>query len=224
MKPFWESSSARLVLLAVVLQCHRVPAVPPPLLTDPTGARKLSGLPFAELSAETAAMKQLAILPEACQVVSGTNQISGPQKPAQPGRVPVKIIPNAAGHGATTWWEKFNPAWPDDMKWALDQTAYLSLCHGWSSGPTTYLTENVLGVRPTSAGFATAEIAPQLGDLQWAEGDVPTPNGVIHIRVERNREKLKCVVKLPPNVVAAIRLGGRTLTADHAGTFRLTEN
>ena len=126
--------------------------------------------------------------------------------------------------GATTWWEKFNPAWPDDMKWALDQTAYLSLCHGWSSGPTTYLTENVLGVRPTSAGFATAEIAPQLGDLQWAAGDVPTPSGVIHVRAERKAEKLSCVVKLPPNVVATIRPSGKTLTADHAGTFRLTEN
>ena len=126
--------------------------------------------------------------------------------------------------GATTWWEKFNPAWPDDMKWALDQTAYLSLCHGWSSGPTTYLTENVLGVRPTSAGFATAEIAPQLGDLQWAEGDVPTPGGVIHVRVERKAEKLRCEVKLPANVVATIRLGEKTLTADHAGTFQLTEN
>ena len=126
--------------------------------------------------------------------------------------------------GATTWWEKFNPAWPDDMTWALDQTAYLSLCHGWSSGPTTYLTETVLGVRPTSAGFATAEIAPQLGDLHWAEGDVPTPNGVIHVRVERQAGKLNCVVKLPPHVVAAIRLGGKTFTADHAGTFRLNGN
>ena len=126
--------------------------------------------------------------------------------------------------GATTWWEKFNPAWPDDMKWALDQTAYVSLCHGWSTGPTTYLTENVLGVRPTSAGFATVEIAPQLGDLQWAEGDVPTPSGVIHVRVERRAEKVRCVVKLPQNVAATIRLGEKTLTADHAGTFRLTEN
>ena len=122
--------------------------------------------------------------------------------------------------GATTWWEKFNPAWPDDMKWALDQTAYLSLCHGWSSGPTVYLTENVLGVRPTSAGYATAEIAPQLGDLKWAEGDVPTPAGVIHVRVERNKDKVQCVVKLPKNVIATIHLGGKTLKADHAGTFR----
>lgn len=123
--------------------------------------------------------------------------------------------------GATTFWEKFNPAWPDDMKWALDQTAYLSLCHGWSSGPTTYLTENVLGVRPTSAGFATVEIAPQLGDLKWAEGCVPTPNGVIHVRVERKKEKFVCKVELPSKIEATIRLGTKTLKANHAGTFRI---
>lgn len=126
--------------------------------------------------------------------------------------------------GATTWWEKFNPTWPNDMKWVLDQTAYLSLCHGWSSGPTTYLTEYILGVRPTSAGYATADIAPTLGDLKWAEGDVPTPAGLIHVRVERKNDKLKCVVQLPKKVIATIRLGAKTLKADHAGTFRLAGN
>ena len=59
---------------------------------------------------------------------------------------------------------------------------FVSLCHGWSSGPTSWLTERVLGIRPTSGGFKTADIAPDLGDLSWAEGDVPTPRGLIHER------------------------------------------
>jgi len=124
--------------------------------------------------------------------------------------------------GATTWWEKFNPAWPDGMKWALDRTAYLSLCHGWSSGPTTYLTETVLGVRPTGAGFGTVEIRPELGDLAWVEGDVPTPSGLIHVRVERKKHRLTAVVKLPPNLTATVLLPGQTLKADRAGTYRLS--
>jgi hypothetical protein len=123
--------------------------------------------------------------------------------------------------GATTWWEKFSPGWPDDMKWVLNQTAYLSLCHGWSSGPTSYLTENVLGVRPTSAGFATTDIAPQLGDLAWAKGDVPTPHGVIRVQVERLPAGPSCIVMLPEKVTATIRLGRKILVADHPGTFRL---
>jgi len=126
--------------------------------------------------------------------------------------------------GATTFWEKFSPTWPEDMKWALDQTNYMSLCHGWASGPTTYLTEYVLGVRSTSPGYATVDIAPQLCDLKWAEGNVPTPNGLIFVRVERNNNKLQCLVKLPKNIIATIHLSGKTLKADHSGTFRLSES
>lgn len=105
----------------------------------------------------------------------------------------------------------------------LDQTDYLSLCHGWSSGPTIYLTENVLRVRSMSAGFATVEIAPHLVDPAWAVGDAPTPHGVIHVRVERNKGKLKCTAKLPPQIVASIGLGSETFRAGDAGIFQVTD-
>jgi hypothetical protein len=124
--------------------------------------------------------------------------------------------------GATTWWEKFDPSWPEDGKWALDRMDCLSLCHGWSSGPTAYLTENVLGVRPTGAGFSTVRICPELGDLAWAEGDVPTPSGLIHVRVERKHDRLTTLVKLPPHVAATIQLAGKSLEANGAGSYRVT--
>ncbi len=124
--------------------------------------------------------------------------------------------------GATTWWEMFDPSWPEGMKAALDKVIYLSLSHGWSSGPTSYLTETVLGVRPTGAGFSTVEIRPELGDLTWAEGNVPTPSGLIHIRVERKKDRQTVVVKLPPHISATIRLSGKTLNVDKAGTYRIS--
>jgi Bacterial alpha-L-rhamnosidase C-terminal domain len=56
--------------------------------------------------------------------------------------------------------------------------SYTSLAHGWSAGPTAYLTNEVLGVTPTSGGFATASVLPHLATgLDWAEGRVPTPHG-----------------------------------------------
>jgi hypothetical protein len=124
--------------------------------------------------------------------------------------------------GATTWWETFDPSWPEGMKVALDKVIYLSLSHGWSSGPTTYLTETVWGVRPTGAGFSTVDIRPELGDLTWAVGDVPTPNGLIHVRVERKKGRQTAVVKLPPHISATIQLLGKTLKADKAGTYRIS--
>jgi hypothetical protein len=40
-----------------------------------------------------------------------------------------------------------------------------------------------LGVQPTAPGFAHYTVTPALGGLQWMEGKVPTPNGVIALKV-----------------------------------------
>jgi alpha-L-rhamnosidase len=56
-----------------------------------------------------------------------------------------------------------------------------SLCHGWSAGPAYLLPAFVLGARPTSPGYASHSSDPQLGDLAWAEGTVPTPRGELVI-------------------------------------------
>ena len=108
--------------------------------------------------------------------------------------------------GATSFWEHFDLAWLQgskvsridelpgskrDLHRTTGEGCYAgyrhSLCHGWSGGPAIWLQDRVLGVTPASAGFATVRIAPQLGDLAWAEGSIPTPHGVITIRAERGR-------------------------------------
>ncbi len=127
--------------------------------------------------------------------------------------------------GATTLWEMFDPAWPADMNWALNNKApYLSLSHGWSTGPTTFLSENVLGVRSTGAGFSTAQIAPKLGDLTWAQGDVPTPSGLIHVRIDRTAAGTVAEVTVPAHVVAMIQLGDKMVKACEAGTYKISSD
>ncbi|MBN2043915.1 MAG: hypothetical protein JW757_02745, partial [Anaerolineales bacterium] len=59
-----------------------------------------------------------------------------------------------------------------------------SLCHGWSAGPAVWLHQAVLGVKPGNPGFTRFHFQPNLGGLNWAEGDVPTPHGTIHVRLE----------------------------------------
>jgi hypothetical protein len=55
--------------------------------------------------------------------------------------------------------------------------------HGWSCTPTRDLIFYTLGVTPAAPGYAVARIAPRLGRLAWAKGDVPTPHGLIHVEV-----------------------------------------
>ena len=56
-----------------------------------------------------------------------------------------------------------------------------SLAHGWSSGATPALSMYVLGGRPLTPGYKTFLVEPQPGDLSWASGRVPTPEGPVII-------------------------------------------
>ncbi len=86
-----------------------------------------------------------------------------------------------------TLWEKMSVAgdaqpYPSPV---ADGPGFTSLAHGWSTGATAALSAWVLGLRPTAPGYASWSIAPQPGDLRWAQGQAPTPNGPLISRWER---------------------------------------
>ena len=101
--------------------------------------------------------------------------------------------------GATTFWEDFDIAWaenasaideiPEEGKTDIhgDNGAFCykgfrhSLCHGWSSAPTAFLAEEVLGIRISEPGCKKIRIAPRLGNLEWAKGKYPTPYGTVTV-------------------------------------------
>ena len=121
--------------------------------------------------------------------------------------------------GATTFWEDFNMEWLpnaariDELVPAGkkdihgDYGAYCyqgfrhSLCHGWASGPTSWLSEFVLGVQVVEPGCRTIRITPHLGDLQWVEGSFPTPYGDIQIRHEKEANgNIKSQIEAPKEI------------------------
>jgi len=55
---------------------------------------------------------------------------------------------------------------------------YMSLAHGWSTGPTSALTFSVLGLMPTSASGGYGFV-PHAGDLTHVEGNITTPQGPV---------------------------------------------
>ena len=53
--------------------------------------------------------------------------------------------------------------------------------HFWASMPNTFLTEYVLGVRPTAPGYSSFIFAPLPGfNSEWVQGRIPTPSGIIY--------------------------------------------
>jgi len=89
--------------------------------------------------------------------------------------------------GATSFWELYNPTESGEQHYAMYNRRFgKSLCHAWGASPAYLLGRYFLGVVPTSPGFKTYEVKPNLGGLEWMEGDVPTPWGKIHVRADRN--------------------------------------
>ncbi len=101
--------------------------------------------------------------------------------------------------GATTFWEDFDIKWlrnacpldriPEKGKSDIhaDNGAFCykglrhSLCHGWSSAPTAFLAEEVLGIKILEPGCKKIAIKPNLGNLSFAKGTYPTPYGIISV-------------------------------------------
>lgn len=86
--------------------------------------------------------------------------------------------------GATSFWEKYNPEEKGAQHLAMYGRPYgKSLCHAWGASPIYLIGKYFLGVRPTKPGYEEYEVHPTLGGLKWMEGDVPTPFGKIHVKM-----------------------------------------
>ncbi|QHN03002.1 Bacterial alpha-L-rhamnosidase [Granulicella sp. WH15] len=150
--------------------------------------------------------------------------------------------------GATSFWEAYDPRWPKQNFHAYLEADgkrgyYTSLAHGWASGPTAWLMQQILGIQPTAAGFRAVTIRPDLAGLAWAHGAEPTPRGLIRVAADAGSIK----VSIPPATVAKLILpfasgqgtilqNGRAvkavaaedgtrsvITLQHAGEFTFTQ-
>lgn len=118
--------------------------------------------------------------------------------------------------GATTFWEDFDLAWTENAA-PIDELATdgksdihgdhgrfcykqlrCSLCHGWASGPTWFLTKYVLGVRILEPGCKKLLIKPCLADLDRVKGKYPTPYGPVTVEhIKDSSGNIKTLVDAP---------------------------
>ena len=121
--------------------------------------------------------------------------------------------------GATTFWEDFDVEWMKDAS-RIDELpkegqidvhgtygsfcykGYRhSLCHGWASGVTPWLSENVLGIKILEPGCKKIKVEPHLGDLEWAKGVYPTPYGEISVsHVKKADGSIETTVDAPEEI------------------------
>ncbi len=120
-------------------------------------------------------------------------------------------------YGGTTFFEAYRPSWnqiiPTNGGIPSMICGPTSLCHPWSAGCTTWLTQWIAGIRPTTPGFNTVDIVPHLGrTLTWVKATAPTPHGVISESLNVNHGTAKYTI--PAGIVARIGIPkvGRRIT------------
>tara|TARA_R110002049_G_scaffold15981_4_gene64539 strand:- start:14787 stop:16541 length:1755 start_codon:yes stop_codon:yes gene_type:complete len=121
--------------------------------------------------------------------------------------------------GATTFWEDFDvldvansgrideliPSSNTDIHGDFGEYCYVgyrhSLCHGWASGPTSWLSQHVLGINVLEGG-EKVKIAPHLGDLDWVKGSFPTKYGVLKVSHIKNADgTIKTEIEAPEGLI-----------------------
>ncbi len=127
--------------------------------------------------------------------------------------------------GATTFWEDFDVRWlegsgridevtPDGLKdihGDFGKYCYiglrLSLCHGWASGPTPFLMEQIGGIEILEPGCKKVRINPNLGNLEWIKVVYPTPYGEIRIFAEQQNGETKVTYDAPEAITIVNNTG-----------------
>lgn len=120
--------------------------------------------------------------------------------------------------GATTFWEDFDAAWTenavpidqvvpegkDDIHGDFGRFCYKnfrhSLCHGWASGPTPFLSQYVMGIQILEPGCRRVRIRPNLGGLSWVKGKYPTPFGEIEVEHRMEQGRVETRYTAPPEI------------------------
>ena len=87
--------------------------------------------------------------------------------------------------------------------------------HAWTGGPLTIMSQYFAGIAPTSAGFATYHVLPQMGSLRHIEANVVSVKGDIKVAMANETNSFVLTLVSPANTVATVGIpiaSGETIT------------
>ncbi len=81
--------------------------------------------------------------------------------------------------------------------------------HAYGTSAHLHFYSNILGVQPLAPGFREVLIAPQPGDLPWAQGIVATPQGPVGVSWQQEGSALTLDVEAPQRCMVHVRAPAR---------------
>lgn len=73
--------------------------------------------------------------------------------------------------------------------------------HSWGATPTYQMPSKILGIKVLEPGFKKIKIQPQLGDLDFAEGSIPTPYGMLRVTAKKEGAHVVYEVEKPSEII-----------------------
>jgi len=109
------------------------------------------------------------------------------------------------------WWNMIARGSTISMEaWGNNYKSNQDWNHAWGAAPANIIPRYVLGLRPLTPGFATAEIKPQPGTgdgsngLTHVSGVVPTIRGPVGITVENSPGDFRLALDIPGNMAVRV--------------------
>jgi len=104
-----------------------------------------------------------------------------------------------------------NGATTTSEMWSIDEKPNMSWSHPWAATPVAIISQNLMGIYPTSQTYNTVAIKPQIANLQYAVITTPTIKGPITVKVTNTKKtytvsEYKVEVWLPANIIADVYL------------------
>ena len=98
-----------------------------------------------------------------------------------------------------------------------------TLNHAWSGGPLSLMSEYVAGIAPTTPGYATYQVLPQLGGLSQATASVPSVKGKIDADIASSAGQFSITLTSPSGTTATVGVPTQPFSGGAAG-MRITVN
>lgn len=94
-------------------------------------------------------------------------------------------------------------------------------CHGWGCHPLFHVVHGLLGLQPAGFEFRRARLRPDLGSLPFVDAQIPHPDGLVHLRVEKQAGAVHLSASLPDGFVLQLADGRELAGGSHR--IRLAE-
>jgi hypothetical protein len=111
------------------------------------------------------------------------------------------------GTGTNSWMHEIGLGAGAAMEaWDPAEKSNLTYSHPWGASPAYNIPQDLFGIKPTTPAYATFQVKPQRGSIQWANITVPTPNGSIGVAFDADGDSTDEGVMVPANSIATVYL------------------